>query len=271
MGKSSKRLDERVALDLVGRSYAAAVDAAEWPSFLTAFAKAVDGEGTAIWLHDNSDARAKLALPESSITAVAQWAPGLLETYAEHYTFTNVWTKNADRYAQGSAVTSSRNVPRQGSAKTEYYADWLRPQGLRYALGGPVERRGTIDIRFTCLRPERLGQFQSADLQLHQIVIPHIKRVLELHVAVTKQRAADWGVIRALSGLAASVRILDLEGRIAFATEAAHALDRLRDGLRIGPDGTPTADHPADHDRLRRTIKAALDAGAAKELACRPA
>lgn len=203
MGRSSKQLDERVALDLVGRIYAAAVDPSEWPSFLTAFANAVDGEATATWLHDSADASANLALPESSITAVAQWAPGFLETYAAHSTFTNVWTKNADRYAPGSAVTSDELFPDREFPKTECFA--------------------------------------------------------------------DWGVIRALSGLAAPLWILNLEGRIAFATEAARALDPLHDGLWIGPDGTPTADHPADHDRLRRVIKAALDAGAAKDIACPPA
>src|SRR5262249_31590777 len=57
----------------------------------------------------------------------------------------------------------------------------------------------------------------------------------------------------------------------AFATEAARSLDRRHDGLWIGKDGMPTADHPADNDRLRQVIKAALDAGAARELACLPA
>jgi DNA-binding CsgD family transcriptional regulator/PAS domain-containing protein len=254
MKKTVKQVDVKVAMELVSRLYESAIDPAEWPGFLDGFAEAVQGGGTSIWVQDYSDGKAQLDQASGSFAAHARWAPGYLETYGAYYSAKNVWAQNAFKFPVGSALTSEMLYPDQEMQKTEYYSDWLRPQGLRYALGGPLHREGTLDVHFSCLRAEELGPFDSSHQELHGLLMPHFKRALGLHLRLSRERARAVSIMAAFDSMQSPVWVLDHRGIVSFANAAGMAIDAAHDGVWIDRSGRPFAADSADNQALRRLI-----------------
>lgn len=266
MKKTTTHIELDVAMNLVARLYEAAIGPAEWTMFLDAFADAVQGGGTAMWLQDHADGKAQLDQASDAFAAHARWAPGFLDTYGEYYSAKNVWAANAYRFPVGSALTSEMLFPDQDLPRTEYYADWLRPQGLRYALGGPLHRDGTLEVHFSCLRAKELGPFDSSHQQLHRLLMPHIKRALGLHLRLRRERAQEIGILKALDAMQTPVWVLDQSGAVSFANAAGIAIDAMRDGIWIDQKGRPRADTSADDNSLRRLIANAISVSQGREL-----
>lgn len=270
MKKTATRIELDVAMNLVARLYEAAIAPGEWTAFLDAFADAVQGGGSGIWLQDYANGKARMDQASNAFAAYARWAPGFLESYGEYYAAKNVWACNANRFPVGSALTSEMLFPDEDLPSTEYYADWLRPQGLRYALGGPLHRDGTLEVHFSCLRAKELGPFDASHQQLHRLLMPHLKRALGLHLRLCHQRAQEIGILQALDAMPTPVWVLDQNGAVCFANAAGMAIDAMRDGIWIDQKGKPHADTPADANALRRLIANAISVSQGRELSCVP-
>jgi DNA-binding CsgD family transcriptional regulator/PAS domain-containing protein len=248
------------ALDLVGKVYEAAADSSLWPEFLEAFASATGNEGTLVWLHDAADTSARMQDLQSSFIRNVRMEPEYLKSYAEHYTHVNVLVQGIEAVAEGSVMCSSAMVPDAEFRRTEYYNDWLRPQGIGYCMGGPVLRRGNSVAVFSTSRLQERGPFPMADLRLLELLMPHLRRACLLHQRLARLRAERSGTLAALDLLPHAVWLLDAQGRLLFANRAGRDLERRRDGLWIGPDGRPVAADPAGHHALQRCIQRSIQA-----------
>jgi len=113
-----------VALELVGRIHEAAAGSALWPWFLEGFAAATHSESTAI-----------------SFLSHVRTAPDVVKSYLEHFTYVNPLLGSLDAAAEGQVVSSDSVMPRAAFNRTEYYADWLRPQGARDVVVVRLETR----------------------------------------------------------------------------------------------------------------------------------
>lgn len=253
------------ALDLVGRIYEAAADVTGWPRALEALSDATGSTGTVLWFHDFADASAQLGA--ASFACDVRIAPELMQRYAEHYTYVNPWMKRVEGHLpEGSIQNSSDVITDAELQRTEFYADWLRPQGLGYALGGAVLVRGSRCAMFSLLRPERAGPYREADTVLMRQLMPHLRRACGLHQRLAALQAQRCGVLAALDRLAAAVWLLDRDGCLLHANRAGRELDTRRDGLWIDPQGRPCAEHPGDQQALRRLVEATIAAAAGRSL-----
>lgn len=251
------------ALDLVGRAYEAAADAdaEHWPLFLDALAEATKCEGTVVWLHDPADNSARLRDAGASFVSNVRFAPEFLRSYVEHYTHTNVLLEGLDALDEGAVMNSSSVIRRAELQETEYYNDWLRPQGVGYCAGGPVLKRNGTVAMLSLSRLERRGPFTDAHLRLIQLLMPHLRRACLLHQRLTRLRAERSGALAALDLLPNAVWLLDPDGCLLFANRAGRELDRCRDGLWIGRDGRPTAVDSRERSALQHLITATIAAG----------
>lgn len=259
----SMQQDSRAAraLDLVAQLYEAALGSSQWPRFLEALADATDSEGAIIWLHDCRDSSAELQSADLSFACEVNFAPGATQSYAEHYTYVNPWLRHIEAASEGVALDSSTICADSELHRGEFYADWLRPQRLAYALGGPILKRDGVIAMFSLLRPERHGAYRAGDLRLLQLLMPHLRRACLLHRRVARLHAQRSGGLAALELLPTAVWLLDAEGRLLFANQAGRSLDAQRDGLWVGPDGRPLAHDPREQQTLRRLVAGAIAAG----------
>lgn len=255
------------ALDLVGRVYEAAAEPGLWPQFLDAFADATDCEGTVIWLHETGDGSARLRDVNASFVGSVRIASDFQRSYAEHYTYTNVLLERINELAEGAVISSSSIVTDAHLYRSEFYSDWLRPQGIGYCMGGPVLKRGSGVAMFSLSRPERHGPFPESDLRLMHLLMPHLRRACLLHQRLTRLRAERSGGLAALELLPTAVWLLDADGRLLFANRAGRELDACHDGIWIERDGRPTASDPGTREALQRCIAATIAAGSGLGLA----
>lgn len=258
MAEGSNRQIELLALDLVGKVYEAAAQARLWPDFLDAFAAATHSGGTILWLHDFADSSAQMQPADASFACSVRIGQEHLQSYAGYYTFKNPWLKRIESLPEGSAASSSQILPETQLRKGEFYADWLRPQGYGFALGGPVLKRGSGVAMFSFLRDERAGAYSDEDVRLLGMLIPHMRRACMLHQRLTPLLAQAVPAQAALDLLDDAVWLLDRQGRLLHANRAGRELDASKDGLWIGRDGRPTAAAAHERGALCRAIQAAL-------------
>ena len=253
--------DLELALDLVGRAYEAAAEPDLWPGFLHALADATDCEGTVIWLHDTADSSAHLADTRTSFLSNVRMDPSFLQSYAEHYTHTNILLGALGDVPEGAVMNSSAVISDEAFHATEYYGDWLRPQGIGYCLGGPVLKRGSTVAMVSLSRPERRGPFPDGHQQLMQLLMPHLRRACLLHQRLAGLRGQLSAGLSALDLLPTAVWLLGGDGRLLFANRAGRELDARHDGLWIQADGHPTAMDSRERQALERCIASAITSG----------
>ena len=256
---------DAVALDLVGKVYEAAARPDLWPRFLEGFAAATHGEATAIWLHDTADGSASLEDSDLSFLSRVRMSPDVVKSYLEHFTYVNPLLGSLDTAAEGVVLTSDAVMPRAAFSRTEYYADWLRPQGTSHVVVGSHLKGGrAVAVFGSC----RSGPYRGRDSRLVTLLMPHLRRACLLHRRLGRLDAERSGVLAALDLLPTTVWVLDAQGRLLSANRAGRELDRRHDGLWIDRDGSPAAADPAAQHELHQLVADAVAAGRGRSVKC---
>lgn len=247
---------------LIGSAYEAAFDPALWPDFLRAMNERLGTTSSCIFLHDFADSSAPQDLPDTSLAVLEGFDPTAWDRYLDHFCHLNVWAQNEERLPRGIAVTSSMLFPDQLLPKTEFGADWLRPQDLFYALGGIVDRKGSVGLKMSFVRSRRMGEFDDDALSLWQRMMPHVQRAADLHrrLAQADQRASDAEA--ALSLLGSGVVLLGANGQVRSINAAAEKLLNQARGLMIDLQSHLVAAQPEANRALQREIFLATHPGA---------
>lgn len=140
---------------------------------------------------------------------------------------------------------------------TEFGADWLRPQNLFYALGGVVDRQGTVALKMSFVRPRSAGAFDRDTLALWQAMMPHVQRAADLHrrLAGAEQRCRDAEAALAL--LPTGVVLLNENGSVRFVNSSGRALLEQHRGLAIDGHGHLVAAAIESNRLLQREVSVA--------------
>ncbi len=101
------------------------------------------------------------------------------------------------------------------------------------------------------------GDWQSAQLRLHERLLPHILRSAEIRQALAAAEALGSGLAGLLDNDRIGVVQLDRDGRVLEANDLALEILRRGDGL-TDRDGTLDAWLPAERSRLKRLLRRAM-------------
>jgi DNA-binding CsgD family transcriptional regulator len=258
------RLSEAALHELIGMIYEAAVDLDRWPAFLGRFAQAMNAGGTMIWVHDFDGNRTKLDVTPMSFASAIRFDPAFLESLTTYYSDRNVWVQNETQLKPGVPVNSSMLYPDRDLPQTEWYNDWLRPQGYRYAIGGLVLREANLAVKFTCLRTEKLGEYGPKELWFYAQLLPHLRRACAIYRRLATTQAALDGTRITLDLLPMGVWLFDSAGAVLIANRASKELATRQNGLWLGSDGRARASDAVQEKALRRLISGATLTGLAQ-------
>ncbi|OWJ65261.1 hypothetical protein BWR60_20435 [Inquilinus limosus] len=243
---------------MIGQVYAAVTGEESWSGFLNGLAALVpDGRASLYVLHETGYG----SVPAfESLGATSDWEPGYLDSYARHYWRANPWTRSALRRPLGQVTVTDAVMPFRSLQGTEFYVDWMRPQGLAGGIGGTFARHGGFSAHLSLLH----GEVRPGDgvRDLISGLLPHLGRAAQLHRhlvdAGTQRQAMEAGFERLSIGLI----LADSTGRILFANPPAEEVLRAGRTLRVDPDGGLGAGDPRTAEQLRGLIArsaAALD------------
>lgn len=246
---------ERTIQSLIGQIYDAAIDAAKWPVFLESLAEAYHGPAW-IFSQDLVDSRACLALHVGM-------DPAYLKSYEDYFASRNIWIQNATRnrnathhFEEGHFAAGQDDIDTPTLERTEFYNDWLKPQGFFESAGCCLVKRGSLTTNITVIRARRPGTFEAQERLSFNRLIPHLQRAIRIHGELISVQVQRDRAFQALEGLDAGVVVAAPDGKILFANGPAERL--LCAGYGVSAQGGRLCGSTnGATDLLREAIRAA--------------
>jgi DNA-binding CsgD family transcriptional regulator/PAS domain-containing protein len=249
---------------LIRLLYECALDPRQWSVFLADYAKAVGAQMSALVVQD-------LKNQAGEITAGHGADPFWERRYAEYYAGLNVWTQHGQSVLRpGLVYAGDRYVSDAALVKTEFYADFLRPQQFFYSFGGTITREDAVASYFTATRSKKAGPFGADEHATARQLMPHFAAALRVHQRIASLEARVEQAAGVFDSAAQGVITTDVEGAILFMNQTASEMLGLGGtnraagigGLTLGRKGL-SAQHPREAMRLKELIARAGDTIAA--------
>jgi DNA-binding CsgD family transcriptional regulator len=249
---------QATALDLIGRIYAAVLDPPEWQAFVEQLSAAYDDAAVAFALQVPGVPRAG-----GAIYAVG-FQPEYRAKFAEHVVRGLPWEKARRNQFTGGFGLASEVFPDGDVSETDFYREWMGPQGLEAAcpIGHTIAlHRGVPVASLNIFRRAGGGPFRQADLELGNLLAPHLDRAYRLHASQSEKTA----LAEAINRLPMGVILIDSQEALVLANQTVEYITKLEDGFSL-IDGVPRAARESDDQVLRGLIRESIDAKTAGTL-----
>lgn len=235
---------ERVKRELIRLAHASATDPAQLSVLLKLYTAAVGAAGSGLVVHDLINQRG--AVSESS-----GFDPAWEQKYAEHYAKTNVWIQRLAPWMYPGKVLSSECVIRDDElVRTEFYNDFLRPQGFFHSFGATVTREDEVSAYITSVRSKQAGYFREPEQEVCRELIPHLQSALRVRRQFAGLEKQLKNLSAALDHLPQGIVIASGAGKVLFLNRSAAGLLNVPNGLWIASDGL-RAVRAEETERLR--------------------
>lgn len=221
MTRAARHVDASVNVTgLIGSAYEAAGRPEVWTEVLTGLARACGATMAGLLTLDSTT-------NASSVRVSIGVDPRARADYDEYYGRINPVLREAERRGwtrPGFVRLSHEILPKSELARTEYFNDFLEPNGLGYGLGCTLIEEGTLHSTLTLQRPTRLGPFGQAEAAIVRELAPHLATALRLHDRLAREAAFSRAVAASLDALAVAAFLLDSRDRVIDTNRAAAAL-----------------------------------------------
>ncbi|WP_191285260.1 helix-turn-helix transcriptional regulator [Aliiroseovarius zhejiangensis] len=258
--------------------FKAEVDPRKWQDFLDALHQLTGGVRTHMF---GQDVRSNTQFGIKS----SGYDPEAVRSYAEYYGTMNAWVPVFMKRAAGSVMHAEEMCPVEDLARTEFYNDWVRPNGDILGGGGAVvfnDRRRNFLLGGN-IRRRDIEAKQDQWMALVARLVPSIQHAIEINqmiaAKVVEQTAVKVGLWHPPSVVA-----IDGQRRVRFANEEAQTLIHegavfccdLRERLffrspRLTRLLERLADRLARHELTLETTFRAVDRRNGQEFRCRTA
>lgn len=240
---------ERKFAALIAAIYEAGADFRCWPEAMRLMAQAYNAPAM---VFGSTSPRV-----EEVFVLAPQVDPAANERYAAYYHRINpIWPLLSSTPA-GAVRTDAMILPKRELARTEFFNDFLLPQGYGSMLG--VVAHAENGRQFSMVA-QRSREFEADDIRLHRRLAPHLQRAVQLNMKLARLEMQSAVSADLLDHLDQSAILVDAAGRVVFANRAAESLMAAGGGLRLSA-GNLRARSAADTAKLHARI-AACDAQA---------
>lgn len=153
----------------------------------------------------------------------------LVAAYNRHYSSINPWMPHAAMRPLGRVVQADSMLRRSDLVATEFYNDYLKPQGLETGLGVTIERDGGLNFLFSVLCADMdAAQLEKAKAAL-QALVPHLRHAFAAYrragigVPAARAESAPASLVRGagLVRIGPGLRVISAEGDALRLAEAA--------------------------------------------------
>ena len=236
-------------LDLIGLAYDAAADPTRWSACLSAVGEVMRCPAVGIFPIEPGPAG-------SYATLCVGHDPALLARFDAYYgrPDVNPYTQRADpsMLVPGAVLRAEAVCPDRDLHRTEYFEDWLRPQGLG---AGGFATIGTArqPVVLSFARSTSRGHLDAHEIRIARALVPHLSRALALSQHLERLDAEHVARSAALDRVGVGVILVDAEARPLLLNRRAQTLLDAGDGLAIARDGL-TAAWPETTGALRRLV-----------------
>jgi DNA-binding CsgD family transcriptional regulator/PAS domain-containing protein len=241
---------EQTLTDLVGLVYDAAMDPRRWIPLLERFERTLRAPFCVFRLESASH-------QTCNFVANIGFEPAYLRSYRDYYVSRNIFMIDAATRRSGS-VNDDRVVSRRTLLKSEFYNDWLAPQGAGFGLNANVEVRQPVTSLLTLIRGRADEPFDQNDSGLLRRLMPHLQRAVHLHQRVVDLQVRTAAAHNALDAWPLGVVVLDGDGRLLLMNQVAEKIVRRGDGLMIDAEGRLRGNRSDETARLAAVVRSTI-------------
>jgi DNA-binding CsgD family transcriptional regulator/PAS domain-containing protein len=239
---------DREFSDTVQLIYEAGLDFNQWPRVLERLAELLGASMTCLVKHNVATCDGEM------ITVRAH--PDTARRYAGHYARTNVFAQRAGNRPAGTCMTDRSVLPKEELFKTEFYADFLRPEDVHSILSVYLLPENGARVAFG--RPHRAGEWEQEQIDQLRLFAPHLHRAAQIGVKLGAIELAETSAAEVLDRLAQGVLIVDAQSRPLFVNRTATEILAEADGLHLDGGGLSAANR-SQTATIRRLVAAAAD------------
>lgn len=227
---------------LVCAIYDAAGSISKWPDALAKLAATFNAQTAAIASYSPNPAECWGVLGPDN--------PEIVRDYLAYYHSKNVLFQLTAKEPAGALHTDTSVLPKRVFVRTEFYNDFLVPQGIHAMSHVVIANEGG---RVAEMAVHRRDDFDRRELRLLGRLYPHLRRAFEFNVRLSQADLYQAAATEALERLDKAALLVDSAARVLFANRAAEQLFHDGAGLRL-LDGCLAAAVGAETARLRRSI-----------------
>jgi DNA-binding CsgD family transcriptional regulator len=244
--------DEKAIHDLIGTIYLCGSGNAEWQVFLDQYAKLFPALKCALTGYDRSFAGVE-------VVCTSNFDLSFIEAYGAHYYKINEWKELILNSPPSPRVGWGHHaVPVSQLEKTEFYADWLRPQeniatGFTTMLFNEPDRIVNLAVN---VNPKHIEEAEAA-ARFMPVIGPHLQRSFDLYRQLMGRRIQEDSYQSVLNLLVGAVFVVDARGKVRLSNEKGERLlaqERVVKGDRTG--GLRFL-HPGDHQAVMESVRTA--------------
>jgi DNA-binding CsgD family transcriptional regulator len=141
---------------------------------------------------------------------------------------------------------------------SEFYNDWLRPQGnLLHGLNCTLDAKESSLAFATYLRSEVDGAFKPEESNIFQIVFPHLQRAIQLEQRLSALEMTKDAAVSVLDRWTTGVVLFNSHGKVILMNRTAQTIIAEKDGLILERRQLRAA-FPKESSTLARLIDGAI-------------
>src|SRR5690606_19118453 len=151
-------------------------------------------------------------------------------------------------------------VGKERLEQSEFYREYMQPVDSIYNLGVDLREPGRYYVRFRVCRSGRTGEFGPDARRFCELLTPHLRAAIRIHVELDLARTARGIYADAMDDLTLATIILDEDARVVHSNALAQQILAERDGIAL-TDTTLVFRDREDAQRYREAVARALEAG----------
>jgi len=190
----------------------------------------------------------------------ARTAPEAVMSYDSYYSKVNVWLDNSKDLPVGKIITSDQLFPTQQFVKTEFYNDWLKPQGHFHALVGHIPKQDTLAVRLSMFKTKQQS-FSADETALLARLMPHLRRSCMIYKKLFEVKSVQTANAELLNRLPIGVILFDDAGKAVFVNEMAVSLIRSSNDFGLNATGHCVTGNVKQTRALNQLISRAAELG----------
>ncbi|WP_141246509.1 hypothetical protein [Actibacterium ureilyticum] len=243
------RLDEKDVCELVSMAYAAGLDSRKWEWFLARLSRVAGGIRVFAHVFDLKSASG-LGLIQHGFD------PSFVNSFSDYYAQLNPWAQRFGALPVGQVIASDRIVDPRALKKTEFYADWIRPQGDITNSGGAILINDADQVVAfgSCIREKDIDRLEPHWLALAQLLVPHLQNAFRINNQIGTLGLENRIYREGMEPGTTAIIALDRTGRLKFRNDRGALILERGDLLTLSLQGRVRFADPGADRVLSRAL-----------------
>ena len=173
-------------------------------------------------------------LREGVVHSSSGYFPEFLNSYRDHYSRHDPWLRHEEPYrVPGTVHVGQELVPKSELIKSQFYQEWLQPQGLFYRLSAVLIREEANVCYFAILRGRKDARFGFDEIRLCRTLAPHLRSAVQMRRQLAMLEVERNAAVEVLDRMPRAVVLCDPSGAPVIVNGAARKILASGDGLVV--------------------------------------